>query len=161
MRSKLRFVARLWYYFRIGYGTYLTFLLSALNTLIVIWYLAIREVPAIENFFGHFLPFAAVAALIGVPLSIATGWAHYKRSPAFTSESEIQAEANPFNYKLPPGYWTEVLVPLYLQLLQQVKKLAEAQQVLDHKDIPRIEDLERKLETLISGGQVGTPRRKL
>jgi len=158
MTNKLRFAARLWYYFRVGYATYLTFLLGAVNTLIVVWYLAISQMPAIESFFGHFAPFAIVMTLFGVPLSVAIGWAHIKRSPAFTSETDIQAEANPYNYKLYPGYWTEAFAPVYLELLQQVTRLLEAQRLLDKEEKSRIENLETKLKTLISGGFVGAPR---
>ena len=161
MTSKLRFVARLWYYFRIGYATYLTFLLGALNTLVVVWYLAIREVPAIESIFGHFLPFAVVAVLVGVPLSVSIGWLHIKRTPAFSSEMDIGVEANPYYYKLPPGYTKEVWAPLYLELLTQMKRLLESQRLLTEEESSKVDSLERKLRVLIDGGMVGSPRRKV
>ena len=161
MTSKFGFVARLWYYFRIGYGTYLTFLLGAVNTLVVVWYLAIREVPAIENFFGHFVGFAVVVALVGVPLSVAMGWLHIKRTPAYSSEMDIGVEANPYYYKLPPGYNKEAFAPLYLELLTQTTRLLDAQNLLTSEDKSRIEALEQKMRLLIDGGLVGTPRTKM
>jgi hypothetical protein len=161
MTSKLAFVTRLWYYFRVGYSTYLTFLLGLGNTLIVIWYLMIREIPAIESLFGRFLVFALGAVLLGGPLSVAIGWLHIKRTPAYTSEADIGVEANPYNYKLTPGKETEIFAPLYMELLIQIKRLLEAQKLLDDKDRSRIEGLERKLLLLIDGGYVGKPRRKL
>jgi len=139
MRTKLGFVARLWYYFRIGYSTYLTFVLGAVNTLVVVWYLAIREVPAIESFFGHFLPFAVAVILVGVPLSVAIGWTHIKRSPAYSSEIDIGVEANPYYYKLPPGYNREVYAPLYLEMLMQLKQLLDPQRLLSDEEKSRIE----------------------
>ena len=161
MRTKLGFVARLWYYFRIGYSTYLTFVLGAVNTLVVVWYLAIREVPAIENFFGHFLPFAIAVILVGVPLSVGIGWIHIKRSPAYSSEIDIGVEANPYYYKLPPGYNREVYAPLYLEMLMQLKRLLDAQRLLSDEEKSRIETIEKKLRLLIDGGFVGTPRTKM
>lgn len=161
MTSKLGFVARLWYYFRIGYGTYLTFLLGAVNTLVVVWYLAIREVPAVENLFGHFVPFAVLVTLVGVPLSVAMGWLHLKRTPAYTSELDIGVEANPYYYKLPPGYNKEAFAPLYLELLTQVTRLLDAHKLLTNDDKSRIEALDRKMRLLIEGGFVGTPRTRL
>lgn len=161
MPSKWGYAARLWYYFRIGYATYLTFLLGAVNTLIVVWYLAIREVPAIQNLFGHFIPFAMVVILIGGPLSIAIGWIHIKRSPAFSSEMDIGVEANPYYYKLPPGYNREVYAPLYLELLVQLKRLLSAQGLLDSEENSKIKELEDKLKTLIDGGLIGKPRTKI
>jgi hypothetical protein len=161
MTSKLGFVARLWYYFRIGYATYLTFLLGAVNTLVVVWYLAIREMPPVESVFGHFLPFAIAVTLLGVPLSVGVGWIHLKRSPAYRSEVDITIEANPYNYKLPPGFWKEVFAPLYLELLTQLERLAEAQTLLTGEDKSRIEALEHKLQILTKGGYVGIPRTKM
>jgi hypothetical protein len=161
MTSKFGFVARLWYYFRIGYETYLTFLLGAVNTLVVVWYLAIREVPAIENFFGHFAGFAVVVALVGVPLSVAMGWLHIKRTPAYSSEMDIGVEANPYYYKLPPGYNKEAFAPLYLELLTQMTRLLDAQKLLKNEDKSRIEALEQKMRLLIEGGLVGTPRTRI
>lgn len=161
MPSKLGFIARLWFYFRTGYATYLTFALGAINTLVVVWYLAVREVPAIQSIFGHFLPFAVIVSLIGVPLAVLVGWIHIKRSPAYSSEMDISAEANPYYYKLPPGYWTEVYTPLYMELLAQLRKLLEAQNLLTDEDRSRIDSLERKLKVLVEGGFVGSPRRKM
>jgi hypothetical protein len=161
MTSRFGFVARLWYYFRIGYGTYLTFLLGAVNTLVVVWYLAIREAPAIENFFGHFVGFAVVIALVGAPLSVAMGWLHIKRTPAYSSEMDIGVEANPYYYKLPPGYNKEAFAPLYLELLTQMTRLLDAQKLLKNEDKSRIEALEQKMRLLIEGGLVGTPRTRI
>lgn len=159
MVSVIRYIARVWYYFRMGYSTYLTFLLGYVSTLITVYYLAIKNIPTLLDVFPRFVPFAVMATVIGIPLSVAIGWAHLKRSPAFSSESDIQQEANPYNYKLPPGYWTEVFTPLYLELLQQVKKLAETQGHLKEADRQRMDELESKLKQLISGGHVGNPRR--
>jgi hypothetical protein len=158
--SKLRFLARVWYYFRIGYGTYLTFVLGAVNTLVVVWYLAIREVPALETFFGHFIPFAIVTTVIGIPFGVIMGWVHLKRSPAFSSEQDISVEANPWYYKLPPGYNREAFGPVYLELLVELSRLLDAQKLLTDEDRQRIETVRRKLEILVGGGMVGTPRKR-
>jgi hypothetical protein len=149
---------RLWYYFRIGYGTYLTFLLGAINTLVVVWYLAIGQSPEIQNLFGHFMYFAVVATLLGTPLSVLIGWIHLKRSPAYRSEMDVGAEANPYNYKLLPGFTREVYAPMFLELLVQLAKLLDTQRLLTPEEKTRIETIARKLQTLIDGGVVGTPR---
>jgi len=130
MRRTLHYATRLWFYFRIGYATYLTFILGALSTLVVVWYLAIREAPAIESFFGRFVPFAIVAALVGVPLSVGIGWVHLKRSPAYSSEQDISVEASPWYYKLAPGWQREAFAPVYLELLTQLSRLLDANNLL-------------------------------
>lgn len=156
-----RFITRLWFYFRIGYATYLTFILGAVNTLVVVWYLAIRDIPLVEEVFGHFAPFAILVIVVGVPLSIAIGWAHYKRSSAFTSEVDIQVEVNPYNYKLIPGKEQEVFVPLYSELLRMLRRLCQNQNILTAEETQMIDSLEQRLNVLMSGGMAGTPKRKL
>jgi len=84
MPSTLRYLARAWYY-RISYATYLAFVLGTVNTLKVVWYLAIQQVPVIQGLFGDFAQFAVVVSLISIPLSIGLGWAHLKWSPAYGS----------------------------------------------------------------------------
>jgi len=161
MVSKLRFIARMWYYFRIGYATYLTFILGALNTLVVVWYLALQQVPSVTNIFGHFAWFAVVTVMIGSPVSIAIGWIHFKRIPAYSSEQDIIVEANPYNYRLPPGYWTEVWAPLWYTMLVQQKKLLESHGLLTNEERTQLEELERKVRVLMKGGSIGAPRRNM
>lgn len=152
-------MARLWYYFRLGYSTYLTFLLGYVSTLITVYYLAIKNIPELLTVFPKFVPFAVLSTVIGVPLSITIGWLHLKRSAAFSAEADISAEANPYYYKLYPGYVKEVQYPVYLELLLQIERLMDAQHALTPEDRARIESLEEKLRTLVSGGFVGSPRR--
>jgi hypothetical protein len=154
-----RLVGRAWFYFRIGYSTYLTFLLGYASTLVTVYYLAIKNIPDLLGIFPKFVPFAAIATAIGLPLSVGVGYIHYKRSPAFTSEVDIQVEANPYYFKLPPGYNREVFGPLYLELLLLLKQLSATQKLLADEDKARIEELERKLRLLNAGGLVGKPRR--
>ena len=161
MKAATRFIFRLWFYFRTGYATYLTFLLGYVSTLVTVYYLAIKNIPDLLDIFPHFVPFAVLATVIGVPMSIAIGWVHLKRSPAWSSELDVSVEANPYNYKLPPGYYREAWTPVYLELLTQLKKIVVAQNLVDREDLARMEDLERKLKTLISGGYVGSPRRRM
>jgi len=144
-----------------GYSTYLTFLLGYASTLITVYYLAIKNIPDLLNIFPRFVPFAILATVIGLPLSVSVGWAHYKRSAAFSSEMDIQYEANPFWYKLPPGYNKEVFGPVYLEMLLLLKKITESNQSLSSEEKQRIDQLEQKLRTLNAGGMVGSPRRKL
>jgi hypothetical protein len=71
--AKLGFLARLWFYFRTGYSTYLTFLLGYMSTLITVYYLAIKNIPELLDLFPRFVPFAVLSTVIGAPLSIIVG----------------------------------------------------------------------------------------
>jgi hypothetical protein len=156
-----RLACRAWFYFRIGYSTYLTFLLGYASTLVTVYYLAIKNIPQLLSLFPRFDLFSVLATAVGLPVSVGLGWVHYKRSPAFSSEIDIQVEANPYYFKLPPGYNKEVFGPMYLEMLSLLKKLSSTQQLLDESDRQRIEALEQKLDVLNKGGYIGTPRRKI
>jgi hypothetical protein len=154
-----RFVFRSWFYFRIGYSTYLAFILGMVNTVVVVWYLAIAQLPDIQKLFGHFVSFAVLSTLLGIPISIAFGWLHTKRTPGYSSEVEIQFEATPYYYRLKPGgYEMKVEVPTYLELLRLMRRLITARELSRPEDVSRLEELEQKLHTLIEGGYLRTPK---
>lgn len=154
-----RILARFWYYFRIGYATYLTFLLGYVSTLITVYYLAIKNLPYLLDLFPRFETFAVLATVVGVPMSVAIGWLHLKRSHAYSSEADITVESNPYSYKLTPGKEAEAFAPSYLELLRLLSKLLKSQDMLTKDDEQRIRMVESKLEELISGKMVGNPRR--
>jgi hypothetical protein len=107
-----RLLFRSWYYFRIGYSTYLTFLLGFATTIVTVYYLAINNIPALKTIFTSFWLFTILSAAVGVPLSVLGGWLHLKRSQAYSSEVDIAVEANPYYFKIIPGKEKELQVPL-------------------------------------------------
>lgn len=159
--ASTRWIYRAWYYFRMGYSTYLTFLLGYLSTLVTVYYLAIRNIPALLDLFPHFAPFAILATLIGGPLAVVIGWVHLKRSGLFSSEQDVSIEANPYQYKLPPGYSKEVFTPAVLVQLRIIRRLAETKGLLTEAETKEMDELEKKLLILLEGGYVGSPKRRL
>jgi len=158
MPSKFSFTGRLWFYFRMGYNTYITFIVGYLTTIVTVYYLAIKSIPVLLDLFPSLTIFALTGAVAGSVLSVFVGWVHMKRSPMFSAEVDVGVESNPYNYKLPPGFNREVFGPLYLEVLSQLKMLLASQNLLDIERKKRVEDLERKLQVLIDGGAVGKPR---
>ncbi len=154
-----RWISRLWYYFRMGYSTYLTFILGYVSTLVTVYYLAIKNAPPLLDIFPHFAPFAVLATLIGGPLAILAGWVHFKRSRLFSSEADISTEANPYTYKLPPGYAKEAIYPMSLLQFRIMRKLAERDGLLSDSDIAEMIELEKKIKDLLEGAAIGVPRR--
>lgn len=154
----IELVSRCWYYFRMGYNTYLVFLLGYGSTLVTVYYLAIKNIPELQDIFQKFWLFAVLATVIGIPLSTTIGWIHAKRSLLWKAEFEISTEANPFIYRA-AGYTREAQIPATLETLRLVKLISEKENLLDPDTRKRIEDLERKLETLRDGGAVGQPKR--
>jgi hypothetical protein len=163
-RSKLAglgWTYRAWYYFRMGYSTYLTFLLGYVSTLVTVYYLAVRNMPSLLDLFPHFAEFAIIATMVGLPLGVLIGWVHMKRSGLFSTEQDVSVESNPYNYKLVPGYVKEAWAPIMLMQLKLLRKISEREGLLTGSEEAEINDLEAKMHRLLEGGYLGTPRRRL
>jgi len=152
-------IARAWYYFRVGYNTYLAFLVGYGSTLVTVYYLAIRSAPELERIFQRFWLFAALATVLSVPMAVVIGWLHIKRTRLWKTEAEISTETNPYYFKLPPGYLREAAYPLYLELLRLTKLLSEQAGLLSEEDKIRIRRLEETIGALLRGDYVGVRKK--
>lgn len=152
MRKNLGF--RSWYYFRQGWGSYFTFILAAANTLVITYYLAIENLPALKFIFPSFGNYALTFILVGVPLLVFVGYMHYKRTSAFPAEADISHETNPLLYRLPYGWTSDVTYPLYLSMSNFILKLLNNEK-LTTEDIVELNELDKKLEILLKGGSIG------
>ena len=157
MLSKLPF--RAWFFFRTGWSTYFAFILAAINTLTVTYYLAIEQAPFLKELFPSFIFYMIFSASVGIPLLIAIGYIHYKKSPSFTSESDITVESYPYYYKLTPGFDKQVVFPLYMILTKMMKKMSSDEKFTDD-ELKEIDDLQKKIDLLIKGGMVDHFRKK-
>jgi len=149
---------RSWYYFRLGYNTYLMFPIGYGSTLVTIYYLAIQNIPSLKDVFSKFVLFGVVATVAVVPLSVAIGWFHFKRSQAYQAEIQISYESHPYLYKLAPGTVREVDMPLHRELLLFIKDVLSKEGMLDPVRSKRFEELLQKIDSLLQGGYVGKPR---
>jgi len=143
-----RFIFRVWYYFRVGYSTYLSFLLGFATTLVTVYYLAITNMPMLQAVFPHFGLFAVIALIVGVPTACLIGWFHMKGSFLWKSEVDITVEANPYLYKMYPGYWQEAFTPLYLELLKGLKKILEKEEMLSEDEGKSVKIWRKNLKPL-------------
>ena len=126
--------------------------------LTVTYYLAIERVPALLTIFPNFLQYVLIISTIGVPLLIIVGYIHYKRSAAFSAEADINVEAYPYWYKLPPGWNKEVVFPLYLQMINLMIKISKNEK-LSTDETKEMSNIQKSLSSLIEGGYVGKPTR--
>lgn len=158
MRKSVGF--RGWYYFRMGWTTYFAFILAAINTLTVTYYLAIENIPILQTIFPTFVVYVMIIISIGIPLLITIGYVHYKRSSAYSSETDVIAESNPYNYKLPPRGWNQTVnYPLYLLLTKMMIKSSNNEQFTED-EISEIKELQKKIQSLIDGKFINHPRKK-
>ncbi len=119
MRNNLGF--RGWFYFRQGWSVYFAFIFAAVNTLTVTYFLAIDNYPFLKDVFPSFIHYIAVVVLIGIPLLVLVGYAHYKRTASFKAEADIHIEANPHLRRILTN--TEIMLSMSLQLSELSMKL--------------------------------------
>ena len=149
---------RAWYYFRQGWTVYFAFIMAAVNTLTVTYFLAIENYPILQDVFPSFIHYILVIGMIGVPLLIIIGYIHYHRTAAFSAEADVIAEAHPYNYKLPPNGWNQqVNYPFYLLLTKFMLKLNNNEK-LTEQEIKEIQDVQTKINILLSGNFIHDPR---
>ena len=132
--------------------------MAAVNVLTVTYFLAIENYPTLQVIFPTFLHYILVAVFIGAPLLILVGYVHYKRSAAYSAEADINVEAYPYWYKLPPGWNKEVVFPLYLSMLNIMIKMSK-NETLSPDEIDKITNIQKSLSSLIDGGYVAKPDR--
>ena len=156
MYMNKRLPNRAWFYFRMGWSTYLVFLFAAVNTLVVTYYLAIEKIPILVSLFPSFTHYAGIALVIVIPLSIVIGYIHFKKSLIFSSEVDVSAESNPYNFKLVPGHYREVFFPVLHEMVDFL--INEYEKKDNSEKVDTLKKLREKIDILIDGGTVGTSR---
>jgi len=119
--NKNNVLFRSWYYFRMGWSTYFAFILAAINTLTVTYFLAIDNYPSLKLFFPSFEMYILIIVTVGVPILIAIGYAHFKRTKAFKSEIDVMIESNPYQRRNTVN--NEMNLRMNLQLIKLLTKL--------------------------------------
>jgi hypothetical protein len=128
---------RAWFYFRNGWSLYFAFIFAAINTLTVTYYLAIDKIPFLLNFFPSFVHYVGAAVLCGIPILVLIGYAHFKKSPAFRSDSTINFESNPFVRRNLIN--SELNLELNLMILNLLSKLSNDEK-LNEDEINKIQE---------------------
>lgn len=129
MNNKVGLAYRSWFYLRNGWGQYFAFLFAAINTLVVTYYLAIEKLPILKNMFPSFLLYALTLVLIGIPILVAVGYWHYKKSPAYKTEADVVYETNPYLKRTLEN--TEHILIMQAKLMQVILSISQKNQITD------------------------------
>jgi len=89
-------VLRYWTYFRRGHGTYLAFLLSFANFMVIQYRLLIEYMPVLKAIFSQLMIFAATFFLVYVPVATVIGWYDYRKF-AVPIDASLAARTSPWN----------------------------------------------------------------
>ena len=143
MKSNVGF--RGWFYFRMGWSTYFVFFLAAINTLTVTYFLAIDNYPSLKVAFPSFEQYVVIILVIGIPLLIVVGYAHYKKTTAFKSEIDVLIESNPFLRRNTVNI--DVNVRFSLKLIELILKLSK--NTISEKEFNGIKKFHTEISELI------------
>ena len=155
-----RLIFRSWYYFRIGYGTYVAFPLGFASTMIVIYELAFKDVAVIHDYFPRLYIFGIVALLVIGPISIYAGLYHIKRTGAYSAEASVLTESNPYVYRAIPGKEREVFLPLMMLTVKGLAKMMEQQHSMTLEEQREFQTVLDKANSLLEGASIGLPKDK-
>ena len=153
MRQDIGF--RSWFYFRTGWSMYFAFILSAMNTLTVTYYLAVEKVPTLVEIFPTFLHYVVVFVVIGFPLLVTTGYAHFKRTSARKAEVDISVETNPYMVRILVN--SEYILKLNLTLSTVLLKL-QTKEKLSENEIKEVADIQNELKSFMEDRNVSKER---
>nr|AIF18111.1 hypothetical protein [uncultured marine thaumarchaeote KM3_82_A11] len=136
---------RSWYYFRTGWSTYFAFILAAINTLTVTYFLAIDNYPILKAVFPSFEQYIVIIVSIGVPLLVLIGFVHFKRTQAFKSEVDVLIESNPYQRRNTVN--GEINLRLNLKILTMMLKISKKES-FSESEIQEIRELSDEIKNL-------------
>ena len=135
-----------WFYFRMGWSTYFVFILAAINTLTVTYFLAIDNYPTLKSIFPSFEQYALVMISVGIPMLILVGYAHFKKTVAYKSEMDIMIESNPYIARNTVN--ADLSLKLNLKLISLLLRMSNGEKI-EKNEIDEIEKLHNKISKFI------------
>jgi len=87
-----------WYEFRLGHSTYLIFMLTFVNFILISYRLLIERIPFLQKFIPELWIFAILFLGIYIPVAIIIGFWH--RKTQLKVEQTLLLQQNPFIAKL-------------------------------------------------------------
>ena len=146
MKQKQRKGFRGWFYFRMGWSTYFVFILAAINTLTVTYFLAIDNYPTLKSIFPSFEQYALLMISVGIPLLIVVGYAHFKKTVAYKSEMDIMIESNPYIARNTVN--SDLSLKLNLKLISLLLRMSNGEKI-EKNEIDEIEKLHNEISKFI------------
>ena len=129
-----------------GWSTYFVFILAAINTLTVTYFLAIDNYPTLKSVFPSFEQYALIMISVGIPLLILVGYAHFKKTVAYKSEMDIMIESNPYIARNTVN--GDLSLKLNLKLISLLLRMSNGEKI-EKNEMDEIEKLRRDITQLI------------
>ena len=136
-----------WFYFGMGWSTYFAFILAAINTLTLTYFLAIDNYPVLKTVFPSFEIYILIVTAIGTPLLILVGYIHFKKTKAFRSEMDVLVESNPFLSRNTVN--ADLTLKLNLKLISLLLKMSTGEKI-DKNEIAEVEKLSHDISKFVN-----------
>ena len=149
---------RAWFYFRQGWSTYFAFIFAAINMLTVTYFLAIENYPTLAAIFPTFEQYILITVLVGVPLLVSVGYAHYKKTPSYRAEADVWMESNPYQARVLVN--SELTLELNMKITDLLLKLSSKQEVKE-EEMNEIKALQKKLFEQIANRTISNKKDQL
>jgi len=144
------FIARCWFFFRRGYGLYLSFLVGLVSYISVLYFLLVQSLFPTSTPSGFYM-FGLILLLIVVPLGVFLGWLDVRRTPMYGTEAEISTEENPYVLRFVPGKERDLQAPISFQVYNWFLRYFEKQGIVSEEEKKRFLKLLQKYESLMKG----------
>ena len=128
-----------------GWSTYFAFILAAINTLTVTYFLAVDNYPALKIIFPSFEFYILIITSIGIPLLIFIGYIHYKRTNAHRAEIDVLIESNPFLRRNTVN--TDINLRFNLKLIDLILRLSK--NTVSEEELKDIKKTQKEITDLI------------
>lgn len=151
-------VFRSWFYFRVGYATYIALLIGIGGNLLLFYRLGVQYVDFLKNIFPSLTIFTLAAIAVTVPISVGAGLYHMKRTGAYAADATVATESNPYIYKVVPGKEQEVFLPLWIATVRSLIKVLDKQNAMTVEEKKELDEVLNKASALLEGQYVGRPR---
>ncbi len=86
----------MWTYFRRGHSTYLVFILSFANFIVIQYRLLVQYIPSMHVIFNSILVFTLAFFLAYIPLAVLIGWYDYKKL-AVPVDQTLAVKSSPYH----------------------------------------------------------------
>ena len=96
---------RRWYESRMGHSTYLSFILSLTNFLVISYTFLVTQIPVLQSLFSSIAYFTVVFVIVYIPVTVYVGHLHNRKQ--LPTDLTVAAEKN----------------PIYLTILEKLDKL--------------------------------------
>jgi hypothetical protein len=97
-KNKKSWLKRRWFEFRMGHNTYLGFVLSFTNFILITYNFFFSQIPVLQTIIFSLWFFVLLFLFLYIPIAIIVG--HYHNHGQLETDSAIQVEANPYWKKL-------------------------------------------------------------